>query len=138
PSWRGGRSVRVEWKDLAPGTSAEAVWSTWRNWIDAGRAVESRVSRLMADKHALGRALAADLNGLDVRSVVERVQRDVALEPGEPGHWFTARPAAEVVRSGRGSAADRGVVLLNLLRLAGHDAVPGSFRPAADGVDFPV
>lgn len=140
PSWspRGGRSVRLEWEDLPAGTSAEAVWSTWRDWIEAGRALDAHVSRRLADKHALGRVLAADISGLDVPSILDRVKRAVALEPGPTGDWSTARPAVDVVRSGRGTSADRAVVLLSLLRLAGYDASPGSYRPAADGVDFPV
>lgn len=135
---RGGRSVTVTWTDLSSRAGAHAVWSTWRDWLEPGEELRRLVDARLASKDALGRVLARDIVALDVASITERVYAAVALDPTPAPGWGKPRPATEVVATGRGTAAERAIVLISLLRLAGHQASPGAFRPASEGGTFPV
>lgn len=135
---RGGRSVTVGWDDLAADQVGQLVWSTWADWLVAGDAVVEHVNDGIASKDTLGRRLAADTSSLGVGESIDRVYADVKAEEGNFGSWLDARPAAETIKLGTGSAADRGMVLLSVLRLSGLDAVPASVREAASRGAFPV
>lgn len=135
---RGGRSVTVEWTDLAPGSEAEAVWSTFEDWIQAGTEIAGIVDDRLADKQGLGREMASGYTGLHLGEAAERVGYTLQLDPNGPTDWKLARPAEEVIRDGKGSPVDHGVVLLSLLRLANYEAEPGYYRPAGARGNFPI
>lgn len=134
----GVRSLTLTWSNLAPGAAAQAVWSTWPDWMAAGEGVADAVDAQVGDKKALGRELTDGYSGMHAADAFERVVYTVALDPHGPTDWSEARPAAEILAERRGSAVDRGVVLLSLLRLAGHDAEPGYYRPSTARGSFPV
>ncbi|MEQ1506449.1 MAG: hypothetical protein ABMB14_29750, partial [Myxococcota bacterium] len=134
---RRARRVEASWSDVAPGAVAEAAWSTWRSWADAGAIVAS-VDRKLADKGVLGRTVAGDLEGLGLGGIVDRVLTTVAIDPGPPGEWATARSAAAIADSGHGTAAERGVLLLAMLEIAGIEAEPVYFRSSRAPGTFPI
>ena len=133
----GTRKVTMTWRDLEAGDAAQAAWSTYEQWDDAGADLLGGLDRKLASKIELGRELAADIEGIGVGGIVERVFDHVALEPGKPGTWEDARSAIQVSKARSGRAVDRGVLLLSLLKVAGFDAVPGVFLPSTDR-PFPV
>lgn len=133
---RSQRKVSMRWEgalDQAPA----AAWSTYGSWDEASAEVLKAIDGKMASKQDLGRDVAADLEGLGVAGITERAFERVQLEAGPPGTWAEARKATEISEARSGTAAERGVVLISLLRIAGFDALPGQFRPAGGDVDFP-
>jgi hypothetical protein len=132
------RRVTFAWSGLARDATAQAAWSTHESWQVAGVAVESIVSGKLVSKDGLGRTWAEGIEGLGLAGVTERAYEAVALEPGAGGSWATARPAAEVLKARSGTAAERGLVLISMLKLAGIEARPGYARPAQARGDFPA
>jgi len=128
------RTVRMTWS----GSEAmpAAAWSTYADWQGASDELSASLDGKMATKPELGRDVAADLEGLGVGGITERAFQRVQLDGGPPGTWADARSAVEVSEARSGTAAERGVLLIALLRIAGFDAQPGLFRPAG-GVGFP-
>lgn len=134
----GVRSLDLRWTDVPPEAPAQAVWSTWPDWMAAGGGIAEQVDERIGDKKALGRELTDGYSGMHAADAFERVVYTVALDPHGPSDWSEARPASEVLAERRGSVVDRGVVLLSLLRLAGQDAEPGYYRPSTARGGFPV
>lgn len=133
------RRVSFSWTEVDPGSGAQAAWSTQESWQQAGASVTRRVAAKLVAKEGMRREWAEGVEGLGVAGVAERAYGLVALDPGAPaGSWATARPAAEVLASGSGTAAERGLALLSLLKVAGIEAVPGLARPAASRGTFPI
>lgn len=132
---RRSRNVTMQWGE---GSSPRAAWSTYPDWAAASKEVEDAVVGKLATKSALGRDVATDLEGLGVSGITERAFDRVALEGGPPGTWADARGALEVSKSRSGTAAERGVLLLSLLEIAGFEAKPALFRPADAGEGFPA
>jgi tetratricopeptide (TPR) repeat protein len=130
-STRSRRTAEFTWDRIAQDAPAQLIWTTWESWDEAGVAITKHVDRLLADKQKLGRGLAADVEGLSIPELVDRVNQRIQVYPEDYGSWEGARPAAEVLVEGEGTAADRAVVLLSILEVAGHDARPAAFRPAA-------
>lgn len=122
------RRVSIRWRGLDPNPEARLVWTTWPNWTTAGEALTSAVRAKLDGRLQLGGDFAGDIDGLGLAGLVERVREQIRLDPG-PSSWATARRAADIVRSGHGTAAERGVVLLALFALTGFDAVPAGFEP---------
>jgi len=135
---RRGQRVTVGWDAIEAGGEGQLVWSTWPDWMDAGAAVSEHVDARIATKNQLGRRLAADATSLGVGESIDRVYADIQSEEGNFGSWMTAAPATETLEAGSGSAADRGLVLLSVLRLSGLDAVPATARIASSRGAFPV
>jgi hypothetical protein len=140
PTWssKSGRSVTLVWDAVPEGGYAQVVWSTLPDWFDAGKRMDARITSLLAEKDALGRALASDASSLTVAEAARRVFESVAVPPGQPGRWEDAKPAVDVLHAASGTGADRAVVLLSLLRVAGYDARPAQFRPVGARGAFPV
>ncbi len=128
------RTVEMAWGGEE--TTPAAAWSTYANWQAASDDLSESIDGKLATKPELGRDVAADLEGLGVGGITERSFQRVVLDGGPPGSWAEARGAVEVSESRAGTAAERGVLLISLLRIAGFDAQPGLFRPAG-GIDFP-
>ncbi|MCB9685213.1 MAG: hypothetical protein H6738_06670 [Alphaproteobacteria bacterium] len=124
------RKVTFSWTDLPPGTVAQAAWSTHTDWFEAGENIRSAVEGKLANKDALGREHAAGIEGLGVAGIAEKAFRAVTLEQGPTGSWVSARPARDTLDAKSGTAADRGVVLMSMLKLAGFEAIPAYYRPA--------
>lgn len=131
------RRITIRWTDVTEAEVAQAAWSSWKDWFEAGKAVETAVSTRLASREALGRELAQDTDGIGLAGMVARVRATVALEPG-PTQWQDARPAGEVARSGHGSAVERGLVLMSLLKAVGVGAQAAMFRPSDTRGGFPV
>ncbi len=132
------RQVTMSWSDLAAGGTLEATWSTFTDWNDAADDLEQVVADKLADKNSLGRDLAADIEGVGVAGVLERTWQHVSWDEGHWGTWRDARGASEVATARSGSAAERGVVLLSMLQVAGLTAHPGYLRPATEVGEFPI
>ncbi|MEQ1566351.1 MAG: hypothetical protein ABMA64_11990 [Myxococcota bacterium] len=131
------RKVSVAWTEVRPGQGVGAAWSTWADWLEAGRSVRATVDASIGDRWALGKELNQDLDGIGIAGVVERVRAAVALDPG-PSRWSDAQRAHDVFLAGHGTAADRGVAMVALLRAAGFDAAPALYRPGGEAGAFPV
>ncbi len=125
------RNVHYTWDAPAAGGS-QLLWTTWKDWVEAGAAVEADVDSRVASKNQLGPVLAADVGSVRIPEAVERVRRSVTLIEG-PQSWTDARHSVEVVQQGKGTATERALVLISLLRAAGVDAGPALFRPASAG-----
>jgi len=132
------RAVRADWDDLPASAHGQLVWTTWKSWDEAGDALTRSVEPKLADKQALGSALARDIQGASVADLVDRVDQAVRVSPEDYGSWDTARSATDVVAAGEGTAADRGVVLISMLRVGGYDARPALFRPVSTGRGAPL
>lgn len=135
---RRSRHVVIEWTDVAADQLAEAAWSSWTHWFDAARSIGPTVDGRMSDRATLGRALVSDIDGLGVPGIALRMFDTVALDPGPPGTWEGSRTAAAVVGSGHGTAAERGVLLIAMLRSAGIPAEPAWFRPSGSRGAVPI
>ncbi len=118
-------SAELSWTNRAADQPAAMAWSSWEDWLAAGDRLLEVTDDLLGSREGLGRELAGGLAAIDIGTITERVTREIELEPG--GEWQTARAATRTVASGRGTAAERGVVLINLLRLAGYEAWPGAY-----------
>ena len=128
------RTVRMAWS--GDEAMPAAAWSTYGDWQAASDELAEAIEGKMATKPELGRDVAADLEGIGVGGITERAFQRVQLDGGPPGTWEAARTALEISESRSGTAAERGVLLISLLRIAGYDAQPGLFRPSG-GIDFP-
>lgn len=104
------------------------VWSTDATWWAVGDALDATFDRRIANRWSLGE-LGADLTTLTPAEILKRVVGAIALDP-LGADWRTLRPATTVMREGRGSAAERALVLISLFRAAGYRAVPVLVRTA--------
>lgn len=132
-----GKSAELEWTHVPETEGANAVFSTWQDWATAGVALDESVDAKMANKSELGRELAQNLKSSNLTELVRRIMSSIDIEPGMTTGWEDARPAAEVAQARVGSPAERGVVLLSVLRMAGYAATPALYRPASEG-EFPI
>jgi tetratricopeptide (TPR) repeat protein len=135
---RSTRTVSMEWTDLPGGSLGQAVWGTWADWLEPSERLVELVNSKLADKVSLGQELAEDSLGTGLVGITERVLDKIELSPGAPGTWEGARSAAEVASSRSGTAAERGLVLVTMLRLAGLDALPAYYRSAHVPGPFPT
>jgi tetratricopeptide (TPR) repeat protein len=135
---RATRTVSMEWTAVQGGALGQALWGTWADWPEASARLLARVDPKLADKLSLGQELAEDSLGTGLVGITQRVLDKIELSPSVSGTWESARPAAEVARSGAGTAAERGVVLLSMLRLAGLDALPAYYRSSHAPGPFPT
>jgi hypothetical protein len=128
-SYKPGRSheARVVWSDLGPDDAAEAIWSTGGPWLAAGEELERSVAPMLTDK--VGRVLEQGIRDLSPARIAERVLQEIRLVDGPDVGW-QGRPARYAIESGSGTRAERGAVLLSVLRKAGFDARPALVRPA--------
>jgi len=124
----GGRQeARVVWTDIDPDQVAEAIWTASPGWEQASQALERTVEPMLTDK--LGRVLGQNLGEISPARAAERVFQEIALVRGPDTGW-TGRPARFVIEGGSGTRAERGAVLISVLRAAGYDARPGLYRPS--------
>lgn len=130
--------VEVRWTDIPEGHVAEFAWSAHQDWSDAGRALGSVTESRFGDREALGQVLAGSLAAVNLSALADRVLRHIELDLSRASGWSASRPVAEVVRSGKGSAHERALLITNLLRLAGYDARIGNFRPGSVSSAFPL
>ncbi|MFT7518033.1 MAG: tetratricopeptide (TPR) repeat protein [Kiritimatiellia bacterium] len=130
PTYRPGPTteVRVVWTDVEPDHPAEAIWSTEAGWLAAGEALNRQVDKLITTN--VGRVLGHDVDTLTPARAAERVFAQIKLIPGPDQGWL-ARPARHAIHEGRGTRAERGAVLISVLRAAGYDAKAGLYRPAS-------
>jgi tetratricopeptide (TPR) repeat protein len=127
-----GRVATVSWERLDGRQPAQVVWTTWKDWLTAGDKLEAGLTPLLAvKKEQLGREIAADMSGISVQMATERVFSAVKYVEGGDERWSAAKKFDKVLDAREGTAVDRGVVLLSLLRLAGYDARPAMYRPAS-------
>jgi len=138
-SWstRGGRVVSLAWSGIPEGTDAQLVWSLDAEWQAAARPTSDAVGRQLVGREALGRTLAAEVNAISIAEAVSRVWEAVDVAPGNAGSWTRNRDVAAILQGGEATAAERGLVLVSLLRLAGFDARAAWFRPPGARGTFP-
>jgi tetratricopeptide (TPR) repeat protein len=128
----GATHFALHWERVPETASAVAVFGAWPDWAAAGQAVIAHTRRLEVSREELGRELAYGISATSVAELVDRVRHAVALDEGDPEGWLDAAAPKDTLRAKRGSAADRSMVALNLLRLAGFDARPAQFATAGD------
>jgi hypothetical protein len=130
PEWTSPRNdeVKIVWRDVEPDAPAHAIWTGAASWLDEGALLRSQVEPRLTRE--LGRELSRDVAGITPTSATEAVFRAIKLTPSASEAW-DGRPAREVIAAGSGTAAERGLVLISLLRFAGYDPSPALFRPAA-------
>ncbi|MEZ4315946.1 MAG: hypothetical protein R3F61_00510 [Myxococcota bacterium] len=105
----------------------QLVWSTEKDWWDVGDRLEKLVVKKLATPAQLG-DLGEGLQYLTLADAMKRLTDTVKLDPVGPS-LLDAAPAAEVIARGHGSAAERAIVLVSLLRAAKMDADLGLVRP---------
>jgi tetratricopeptide (TPR) repeat protein len=138
PQYGPNRAATVSWTDLPEDGGARLAWSTWPDWSAAGGAFAADHSVRLGSRADLGRDLASGMEGLGVGGVVARVRQRVSVYPGDYGDYADVRPAAEVLASGAGTAAERAVVLASALKIGGFDAHLAAYRPADGAADTPL
>lgn len=111
------------------------VWSNEKDWWTVGGSLRSTIDRRVTSRYGLG-DLADGLESLTPADIVKRVASAIELDPLE-GDWRSADAATTVLREGKGSAAERAIVLISLFRAAGYDAVPVLVR-TADQAEIPL
>jgi tetratricopeptide (TPR) repeat protein len=111
------------------------VWSGERDWWAVGDRLARTTAGRLANKWSLG-SLGEGLDALTVADAVQRVAEAIELTV-EPGDWRSVRPTTTVIRAGSGTVAERALVLISLLRAAGHDADPVLVRPV-DAAPIPL
>jgi hypothetical protein len=107
--------------------SGRLVWSTERDWWSVGDRLAKIVKRKAATAKDLG-DFAEGVEYLTISDAMRRVTEAVALEP-IGADLLHAADADEVLARGRGSAAERAILLVSLLRAAGKDADVALVRP---------
>ncbi len=123
---------QVVWTQHGPTDSTLAAWSTWTDWFSAGKALNDKVDALVPVRYeAFGRNLASDLTGINPAQAWQRVRRELPLRQG-PSSWESVRSANEILNDSAATAAERGLILIGLLRLAGFHAGPAGFSPSFD------
>ncbi len=140
PVWstRRGKRAEVSWPPLEPGERARATWSSWTDWFEAGSALEQVVDAKVATKGALGRELAADVGSSNLPEIARHTLRHITLDPTATAGWEEARNAATIAHARAGSAAERGLVLISMLRAAGYEAGPAMLRSTSGAGTYPV
>lgn len=140
PNWstRSGKSATIEWTSVPRDDPARVVWSTWSDWMAAGKELDRIVDSRMASKTAMGRAIASDLSSSNLAELARRTFQQIKLTPGAMGSWEEAGTAVEIIKAAEGTPAERAVVLISLLRAAGYEARPASFRSAHARGAFPI
>jgi tetratricopeptide (TPR) repeat protein len=130
PEWASDKrdEVRIVWRDVEPDAMAEAVWSGGRSWIDEGRELVAQVEGRLPAR--LGRDLTQDLAGMTPTTAAQTVFRAIRLIPGPDVGW-TGRAGDRALAEGAGTRAERGLVLIALLRAAGYAPIPALYRPSS-------
>ncbi len=107
--------------------SGRLVWSTERDWWAVGDRLAKIVGRKVASKRDLG-DFAEGVEYLTIADALKRVTDAVRLEP-IGADLFDSADADEVLERGSGSAAERALLLVSVLRAAGKDADVALVRP---------
>lgn len=124
------RTYRALFKD-----GGRMVWSTEKDWWAVGDRLKRTIDAKLIRPYQLGE-LGEGAEDLSVADILARVAE--AVEVVDNGRsWKEARSGVAVLQEGRGSAPERGLVLLSLLRAAGYEANPVIVRPV-DAADIPL
>jgi len=134
----GTRTWDVTWRDREGDDRGHLAWTTWKDWNEVSGAVSAKVSSHAASRSALNKTLGADLRGLPVENVVDRVNKAITLAPGITGSWTGVRRGTDVLASGIGTPAERALVMVAALRAAGHDVDPLLFSDESAGHLLPA
>lgn len=118
----------------AADNDASLVWSSWPSWEALGTSWSADVDRLLGPGDSLNRRLTRpDLAGLGVEGIADEVRAVVSTGAGDVGRLQSARPVAKVLETGRGTAVERALVLIAVLRHAGFSAELAWMQPATSG-----
>ena len=127
----GSRSTATfTWTGLEGDENAAMAWSTWGDWPELGDEVQRTVLGKVANRDGLGQDLAWSISSMSPTEAWARMDQFVAYERSWPEGWDAARPVGEVLKSGEGSAAERGLVLMSLLMVAQIRCEAGGGREA--------
>lgn len=120
--------------------SGEALWSTASDWTQPGTQQQADVSEKLASRAQMGRALvSAALNdGIGLGGIFDDVRARVSVQPGDLGTLDSAASAGEVLAAGTGTATERALVLLSVLRESGYDARLAWVRPDSAAALSPI
>ncbi|MGK0345104.1 MAG: hypothetical protein ACI855_001168, partial [Myxococcota bacterium] len=122
------KTVTTQWRYAESGT---ALWSTETSWASLGERLESQVSEKLASRAELGRELvsASRNTGLGIGGLMDEVRSRVSVQPGNIGTLDDARTAGEALTARTGTATERALVLLSVLRESDYDARLAWVRP---------
>jgi tetratricopeptide (TPR) repeat protein len=110
----------------------ELIWTSWADWVKAGRALEQPIVRSLPSTDAIG-TLGRSLRRAELSTLVDRLDTTLdVLPPDDDEPWAVGRSPDEVLATGQGTPSERGRVLLTMLRGAGYDAHPAWFTPDDD------
>lgn len=137
PEWTSGRrnEIKITWRDLGPHERAEAVWTGATSWFEAGDQLIEQVEAQLTD--APGRELERDLAGMTPARATQAVFQAIRMVPGPDRGWI-GRSASQVIASGAGTRAERGFVLMSLLRTAGYEPIPALYQPSSSHGSIPA
>ncbi len=132
------RQAVFEWGPHDGERPSLASYSTFSDWVEAGRVFRGVVESRIGPGRDLGKSATLELAGVPIQGVVERMHARLELDPARDPGFLAARPTRELVRADRGSAAERALLLTMMLRTAGFEASPVLVRPASAPGRFPV
>ena len=134
PDLRRTHTVTVSWPE---GANHELAWSTTPSWWEASKALETKAAEVVATSRTLTEW--GDLGLKSIDDLINDVAEKVSFDPAGARHWLDAKKATEVLKEGKGGAADRAALLLSGLRVAGYDAQPAwaRARPLQVPTTFP-
>lgn len=120
------------WWPKGENEPADLIWSSWADWVKAGGTLEAPILRGLPSTSELG-TLGRSLRRAEVSTLVDRLDTtlDVLDDPDDVA-WESGREAADVLATGKGTATERGRILLAMLRAAGFTARPAWFTPDDD------
>lgn len=107
------------------------IWTSWSDWVQAGRTLQRPVQSLIPSVAELG-SMGRSLKNAEVSTLVDRLDRSIDLVEGTAQGWDRGRPIGDVLATGEGTASERGRILLGMLKAAGHDARVAWFTPEDD------
>ena len=134
---RGTQTVTTEWRYA---DSGNAMWSTESAWTSPGERLETLVTQKLASRTDLGRELvsAARNDGIGMGGLLDEVRSRVSVQPGDIGTLDDAQDAAVTLAAQSGSATERALVLVSVLRESGYDARLAWVRPKSEADVSPI
>ncbi len=134
---RGTKTVTSHWQYSDSGT---ALWSTESAWPSLGARLESQVTQKLASRTEMGRDLvsAARNDGIGIGGLLDEVRSHVSVQPGDIGTLADAQSAADTLTDEAGTATERALVLLSVLRESGYDARLAWVRPKSKAAISPI
>lgn len=119
------------WWNKGDRSRPQLVWTSWSDWVTAGKALQTDILRNLPTVQDLG-TLGRSLRYAKIPELLGRLDAALELKPGGRQGWEPGRPVSEILATGQATANERALILLAMLKAAGHDASPAWFTPDDD------